>query len=83
MTADIKKNKVRNEEYKIWKKSVPFLYQHISSVRPRFDSRVEDTSKFEKRLTFTDKVVPDKKKGLRVSFIRREAIFMKLIVIYH
>lgn len=64
MTADIKKNKVRNEEYKIWKKSVPFLYQHISSVRPRFDSRVEDTSKFEKRLTFTDKVVPDKKKGL-------------------
>lgn len=64
MTGDIKKNKVRNEEYKIWKKSVPFLYQHISSVRPKFSSRVDDALKSEKRLTFSDKVIPDKKKGL-------------------
>ncbi|QLL30937.1 hypothetical protein HG536_0A07520 [Torulaspora globosa] len=64
MTSDIKKNKVRNEEYKIWKKTVPFLYQHISSVRPKFSSRVDDALKSEKRLTFSDKVIPDKKKGL-------------------
>ncbi|QLQ81458.1 hypothetical protein HG537_0F02190 [Torulaspora globosa] len=64
MTSDIKKNKVRNEEYKIWKKTVPFLYQHISSVRPKFSSRTDDILKSEKRLTFSDKVVPDKKKGL-------------------
>lgn len=64
MTADIKKNKVRNEEYKIWKKSVPFLYQHISSFKPKFETRVDDILKFDKRLTFSNKVVPDRKKGL-------------------
>lgn len=64
MTNDIKRNKLKNEEYKIWKKSVPSLYQHISSLKPKFDTRVDNILKFDKRLIFTNEVVPDKTKGL-------------------
>lgn len=62
--SDIKKNKLKNEEYKIWKKSIPLLYNHISSFKPKFDTRFDDILKFDKRFTFTNKIIPDKEKGL-------------------
>lgn len=64
MSNDIKRNKLKNEEYKIWKKSIPLLYNHISSFKPKFDTRFDDILRFDKRFTFTNKVVPDKKHGL-------------------
>lgn len=64
MTADVRTNKVRNEEFKIWKKSIPSLYQHISSLQPTFISKREPSSTVPKTVTFTDKLAVDKKKGL-------------------
>lgn len=64
MTRDTKVNKLKNEEFKIWKKSVPSLYQHISYLKPRFNNHLEDPSQLEKKFAFTSEVVPDKRKGV-------------------
>ena len=42
MATDIKTNKVKNEEFKIWKKSVPSLYEHIACLQPSFNSEIEE-----------------------------------------
>ena len=42
MATDIKTNKVKNEEFKIWKKSVPSLYEHIACRQPSFNSEIEE-----------------------------------------
>ncbi|CCH59988.1 hypothetical protein TBLA_0C01740 [Henningerozyma blattae CBS 6284] len=36
--TDIIANKTRNEEFKIWKKSIPSLYKHISTYKPKFQN---------------------------------------------
>ncbi|AQZ15050.1 WTM2 (YOR229W) and UME1 (YPL139C) [Zygosaccharomyces parabailii] len=64
MAKDTKVNKIKNEEFKIWKKSVPALYQHISYLKPRFDTHETDLAHFEKRIAFSHKVVSEEKKGL-------------------
>ncbi|GAV54965.1 hypothetical protein ZYGR_0AS02880 [Zygosaccharomyces rouxii] len=64
MSKDTKVNKLRNEEFKIWKKSVPSLYQHISYFKPHLDARLGDALQFGKRFTFSNNVVPDQKRGV-------------------
>lgn len=64
MSKDTKVNKLKNEEFKIWKKSVPSLYQHISYFKPELDSRLGDVYQFEKRFAFSNEVVPDQKRGI-------------------
>lgn len=63
LIVDITTNKIHNEEFKIWKKSIPSLYQHISTFKPSFTSRIEGIEKIPKNVVFTHKVVPDKEKG--------------------
>lgn len=64
MSKDTTMNKLKNEEFKIWKKSVPSLYQHISYFKPQLDARLGDVHQFEKRFTFINEVVPDQKRGV-------------------
>lgn len=60
---DTNTNKIRNEEFKIWKKSIPSIYQHISTFKPSFTSRIYDTESIPKTMTFTHELVPDKEQG--------------------
>ncbi|KOG96178.1 Ume1p [Saccharomyces eubayanus] len=63
-TLDVaERNKIKNEEFKIWKKSIPSLYQHISSLKPNFSSNVNETSTTPKSLVFTNDKACDKAKG--------------------
>lgn len=64
MIADVKTNKVRNEEFKIWKKSLPSLYQHITTLQPSFSSKVEELNNVQKTVTFSDEVKLNREKGL-------------------
>ncbi|CAR28559.1 ZYRO0F06776p [Zygosaccharomyces rouxii] len=64
MSKDTKVNKLKNEEFKIWKKSVPSLYQHVSFFKPQLDARLGDVLQFEKRFTFNNEVIPDQKRGV-------------------
>lgn len=64
MNKDTKVNKIKNEEFKIWKKSVPALYQHITYLKPRFNTHEGNLLHFEKRLAFANEVVPKKEKGI-------------------
>lgn len=53
-------NKLKNEEYKIWKKVVPSLYQHIITFKPIFnDIPFDQIENLFKCITFTDKIVND------------------------
>lgn len=50
-------NKLKNEEYKIWKKVVPSLYQHITTFKPIFrDWTPEQIESLPKCITFTNKI---------------------------
>ncbi|SCU82708.1 LADA_0C07426g1_1 [Lachancea dasiensis] len=60
-TADA--NKIRNEEFKIWKKAVPALYQHISTFRPPSTTVFERVEQVAKVVAFTREVVPDAARG--------------------
>lgn len=70
MSTDTKVNKLRNEEFKIWKKSVPSLYHHITVKKPIFlcpqisTPSVSNISNFKKTICFSDKIIPDKSKGI-------------------
>lgn len=53
-------NKLKNEEYKIWKKVVPSLYQHIITFKPIFnDISSDQINDLCKCISFTDKIVND------------------------
>lgn len=53
-------NKLKNEEYKIWKKVVPSLYQHITTFKPIFKNWTpEQIESLPKCITFTNKIVSD------------------------
>ncbi|SCV03158.1 LAMI_0H05930g1_1 [Lachancea mirantina] len=62
--SEPRKNKVRNEEFKIWKKSIPSLYQHISSFKPAFTTLFDNSDKIPKAVTFSHKIEPDREKGI-------------------
>lgn len=65
MTTEIATNKLRNEEFKIWKKTVSLLYQHIFSVKPKYLISDKGLKKDKPRcLTFSNKVVPNKMRGV-------------------
>lgn len=56
----ITENKLKNEEYKIWKKVVPSLYQHIITFKPIFsDIPTEQIENLCKCISFTDKIIND------------------------
>ena len=38
----------------------PLTYEHISSLKPKFVSRVDSTLHQDKSITFSNKIVPDK-----------------------
>ncbi|CCE62754.1 hypothetical protein TPHA_0D01130 [Tetrapisispora phaffii CBS 4417] len=62
-------NKVKNEEFKIWKKTVPSLYNHITTrkpiyLSPQVNHSVNNFSKIKKTICFTDKVIPQKDSGI-------------------
>lgn len=66
MTVDteIASNKLRNEEFKIWKKTIPLLYQHISTMKPKYANASKGTIKdVPCCLTFSDEVIPNKANG--------------------
>ena len=44
-------------------KPAPSLYQHISSFKPQFSTRVDDVLHFSKTLTWRSEIIPDKSKG--------------------
>ncbi|KAL3232209.1 Transcriptional modulator WTM2 [Nakaseomyces bracarensis] len=70
MTGDIATNKLRNEEFKIWKKTVPLLYQHIFSVKPKYLVSEKGLKKDRPRcMTFSNKVVPNKMRGVLSVFL--------------
>lgn len=53
-------NKLQNEEYKIWKKVVPSLYQHITTFKPIFKKlSPQQVESLPKCITFTNKIVDD------------------------
>lgn len=65
MTAEIATNKLRNEEFKIWKKTVPLLYQHIFCVKPKYLVPEKGLQKDKPRcLIFSGKVIPNKIRGV-------------------
>nr|CAI6789041.1 ASN_HP1_G0050100.mRNA.1.CDS.1 [Saccharomyces cerevisiae] len=45
------------------RKPAPSLYQHISSFKPQFSTRVDDVLHFSKTLTWRSEIIPDKSKG--------------------
>ncbi|CCK67996.1 WD40 repeat domain-containing protein KNAG_0A03080 [Huiozyma naganishii CBS 8797] len=45
---------------KIWRRSAPSLYHHISSVKPQFMTRVGD--ELDKTIAFRSEIIPDKAK---------------------
>lgn len=50
-------NKLKNEEYKIWKKVVPSLYQHITTFKPIFNKWTpEQIELLPKCIVFTNKI---------------------------
>ena len=64
-TLDIAEdNKIKNEEFKIWKKSIPSLYQHISSLKPIFGPEVDESPSTLRSLVFTNDSSCDKSKGV-------------------
>ncbi|CAI4053117.1 hypothetical protein SKDZ_16G1350 [Saccharomyces kudriavzevii ZP591] len=64
-TLDIAEgNKIKNEEFKIWKKSIPSLYQHISSLKPIFGASVDESPSTPRSLIFTDNKACEKAKGI-------------------
>lgn len=67
MSEDIiKHNKISNEEFKIWKKSIPLLYNHITSVKPKLNSyeslHVNQDSE-QKSIAFTDDIKAHEDEG--------------------
>ncbi|KAH3902312.1 uncharacterized protein SCODWIG_03000 [Saccharomycodes ludwigii] len=55
-------NMVINEEFKIWKKSVPMLYQHITTYKPGFLKKFTKESIIPKKFIFQpDKTIKDEK----------------------
>lgn len=56
-------NKIKNEEFKIWKKAIPTFYEHISTFKPNFSKTISKQCKLQKTIAFSDKVFPDKSKG--------------------
>ncbi|SCU79884.1 LAFA_0B06260g1_1 [Lachancea sp. 'fantastica'] len=60
-------NKIRNEEFKIWKKAVPSLYQHISTFKPPYTTLFESVEKFPKAVAFTHKIAPNKEAGTMIA----------------
>ncbi|SCV05784.1 LANO_0H15104g1_1 [Lachancea nothofagi CBS 11611] len=56
-------NKIRNEEFKLWKKAVPSLYQHISTFKPSYTTQFESVEKIPKVVAFTHKIAPDRDNG--------------------
>lgn len=64
-TLDIAEdNKIKNEEFKIWKKSIPSLYQHISSLKPIFGSGVDESPSTLRSIVFTNDSSCNKSKGV-------------------
>lgn len=61
--SEAKGNKIKNEEFKIWKKSVPSLYQHITTIKPSYTRLFEGAERIPKVVAFTHKIVPDREKG--------------------
>lgn len=55
-----------NKERKsvLWRRSAPSLYHHISSFKPKFIRRMDDTEKLHKSITFRSEIIPDKNRGL-------------------
>ncbi|CCK72239.1 uncharacterized protein KNAG_0J01580 [Huiozyma naganishii CBS 8797] len=59
-------NIILNEEFKIWKKTIPSLYKHISTFKPAISQGsavLEDEKELKRAIVFTDKLVPDKNNG--------------------
>ncbi|CCD25048.1 Ume1p NDAI_0E02310 [Naumovozyma dairenensis CBS 421] len=54
-------NKVKNEEFKIWKKTVPSLYQHISNLKPEFAAQEPHSIR---TISFIDELVPNVERGI-------------------
>ncbi|CAI4038900.1 hypothetical protein SMKI_06G2520 [Saccharomyces mikatae IFO 1815] len=57
-------NKIKNEEFKIWKKSIPSLYQHISSLKPILGPEIDDFPSIPRSLVFTNDKECNKAKGV-------------------
>ncbi|AMD19054.1 HBR153Cp [Eremothecium sinecaudum] len=53
-----------NEQFKVWKKTIPSLYQYITSFKPRYALDAEDLCTLNKCFVFTHKIVPQKDKGV-------------------
>ncbi|QEU60617.1 Wtm1 [Kluyveromyces lactis] len=64
MATDIRTNKVKNEEFKIWKKTIPSLYEHISTLQPKIFNPCESSQSPERRVLFTDLISEEADKGL-------------------
>lgn len=57
-------NKLINEQFKVWKKTIPSLYQYITSFKARYASANEAMNSFNKSIVFTKSIEPDKEKGI-------------------
>ncbi|AGO11367.1 AaceriACR116Wp [[Ashbya] aceris (nom. inval.)] len=49
-------NKIKNEQFKVWKKTIPSLYQYITSLRPRYANHAGAAGGVRKSIAFTDEV---------------------------
>ncbi|AAS51342.2 ACR116Wp [Eremothecium gossypii ATCC 10895] len=47
-------NKIKNEQFKVWKKTIPSLYQYITSLKPRYASPAGVAGSVRKTIAFTD-----------------------------
>lgn len=62
-TSDISFNKICNEEFKIWKKTVPSLYKHIITLKPRYSTPSISNNSLYQTVVFSKKVVPNTANG--------------------
>lgn len=59
--AIILTNKVKNEEFKIWKKTVPSLYEHIWNLKPTYAS---SDPKVQRTIAFSDEIEKNESRGI-------------------
>ncbi|CDO93609.1 unnamed protein product [Kluyveromyces dobzhanskii CBS 2104] len=64
MAANVNTNKVRNEEFKIWKKTIPSLYEHISTLQPKFSGSLSSAQAVPRSILFGKLISENADKGL-------------------
>ncbi|AET41614.1 uncharacterized protein Ecym_8336 [Eremothecium cymbalariae DBVPG len=58
-------NKIKNEEFKVWKKTIPSLYQYINSLKPNFSSSADSKEgEASCSVVFTHDIFANREKGI-------------------